>query len=96
VLPKDFRYVAAWDHEVKAAPLARTIRRRSTVFYREPDRAVVALDDRRPHRPPPLPKGGAQRTRGPRRSWPEFDGGGALARRLISREIGKEAIQASA
>lgn len=57
VFPKDFWYVAAWDHEVKQKPLARTICGKPVVLYRKPDRGVVALDDCCPHRLLPLSKG---------------------------------------
>ena len=50
-------YVAAWDAEVDAAPLARTICGTPMVFYRKLDRSVVALRDACPHRLLPLSMG---------------------------------------
>jgi len=50
-------YVAAWDSEVDAAPLARTICGTPMMFYRKLDRSVVAMRDACPHRLLPLSMG---------------------------------------
>jgi len=50
-------YVAAWDHEIGGAPFARTICNERIVFFRKPDRTLVALEDICPHRLAPLSKG---------------------------------------
>jgi vanillate O-demethylase monooxygenase subunit len=50
-------YVAAWDHEVDRAPLARTICGVPTMLYRKLDRGVVAMRDACPHRMLPLSMG---------------------------------------
>lgn len=50
-------YVAAWDHEVDRAPLARTICGEPIVLYRKFDWTVVALRDACPHRLLPLSMG---------------------------------------
>ncbi len=50
-------YVAAWDGEVDAAPLARTICGTPMMFYRKLDRSVVAMRDACPHRLLPLSMG---------------------------------------
>ncbi len=53
-------YVAAWDHEVDKAPLARTILGEPVVIYRKQDGGVVALEDRCCHRRLPLSQGEVQ------------------------------------
>ncbi|MEZ5897807.1 MAG: aromatic ring-hydroxylating dioxygenase subunit alpha [Parvularculaceae bacterium] len=50
-------YVAAWDGEVGAAPIARKICGESIVLYRKTDGGVVALRDACPHRLLPLSMG---------------------------------------
>ncbi len=50
-------YVAAWDHEVGAAPLARTICGEPIVLYRKLAGEPVALRDACPHRLFPLSHG---------------------------------------
>ncbi|PLX35923.1 MAG: Rieske (2Fe-2S) protein [Hyphomicrobiales bacterium] len=50
-------YAVAWDHEIKHAPFGRMICGEKIVFYRKPDRSVVALEDCCPHRLLPLSKG---------------------------------------
>jgi phenylpropionate dioxygenase-like ring-hydroxylating dioxygenase large terminal subunit len=54
---KNQSYVAAWDHEVDRAPLARTICGEPIVLYRKFDWTVVALRDACPHRLLPLSMG---------------------------------------
>jgi nitrite reductase/ring-hydroxylating ferredoxin subunit len=49
-------YMAAWDHEIKQAPFARTICRQPIVFYRQTSGALSAFEDRCPHRLLPLSK----------------------------------------
>jgi len=53
----DAWYVAAWDHELGGAPLARTLLGMPLVLYRAGDGRAVALDDRCCHRRAPLSKG---------------------------------------
>lgn len=50
-------YAAAWDHEITAAPLARTILNEPVVLYRDTQGHVAALEDRCCHRHLPLSKG---------------------------------------
>ena len=50
-------YVAAWDHEVAEAPLARRMFGRPVVLYRRLDGSPVALEDRCCHRNLPLSMG---------------------------------------
>jgi len=50
-------YAAAWDQDIKQGPFARTICNEDIVFYRKPDRTVVALEDMCPHRLLPLLEG---------------------------------------
>lgn len=50
-------YVAAWDHEVGARPLARTICGQQIVLYRKLAGEVVAMRDACPHRLFPLSAG---------------------------------------
>src|ERR1700689_207004 len=50
-------YVAAWDHEIDRAPMARTICGEPIVLYRKFDRTVVAMHDACPHRLLPLSMG---------------------------------------
>ena len=50
-------YAVAWDHEIGAKPIARTICGEPIVFFRRPDRSVVALEDVCPHRLAPLSQG---------------------------------------
>lgn len=53
-------YVAAWAEEIGRQPLARTVLGRRLLFYRTAAGAVVALDDRCPHRSYPLSRGQVQ------------------------------------
>jgi phenylpropionate dioxygenase-like ring-hydroxylating dioxygenase large terminal subunit len=55
--PLNAWYVAAYDVEVKAALLARTICNESMVLFRRKDRSVAALEDACWHRLLPLSKG---------------------------------------
>jgi vanillate O-demethylase monooxygenase subunit len=57
---KNCWYVAAWDHEVGAKPLARTILDRPVVLYRASDGKPVALEDRCVHRQAPLSIGSVE------------------------------------
>ncbi len=50
-------YVAAWDHELGAAPLARRLLDRPVVLYRRSDGRPAALEDRCCHRGAPLSRG---------------------------------------
>jgi len=50
-------YVAAWNHELGDAPLARTIMGEPVVFFRDGDGAPAALEDRCSHRRAPLSNG---------------------------------------
>ena len=51
-------YVAAWSHELEGAgPIGRVIIDEPVVLFRTPDGAVVALEDRCPHRHAPLSLG---------------------------------------
>ena len=50
-------YAAAWDHEIKGQPFARTICGENVVLFRLPDRSLGALEDCCPHRLMPLSKG---------------------------------------
>jgi vanillate O-demethylase monooxygenase subunit len=50
-------YVAAWGHEIGAAPFARTLLGQKVVFFRRSDGTVAALADRCPHRFVPLSRG---------------------------------------
>jgi len=50
-------YAVAWDYEIRQAPFARTICNEEIVFYRKPDRGLVALEDCCPHRLLPLSSG---------------------------------------
>jgi phenylpropionate dioxygenase-like ring-hydroxylating dioxygenase large terminal subunit len=50
-------YVAAWDHEIGRAPLARTILNEPLVLFRRTDGAPVVLADRCCHRGLPLSLG---------------------------------------
>ena len=54
---RNFWYVAAFDREISAAPLARTILGEAIVFWRAGDGGVVAFEDRCPHRRAPLSMG---------------------------------------
>lgn len=54
---REFWYAAAWDHEIKHAPFARTICGESIVFYRQTNGALSAFEDCCPHRLLPLSKG---------------------------------------
>jgi vanillate O-demethylase monooxygenase subunit len=63
MFPKNFWYVAGWDHEIKSQPFARTICGEDIVFYRKADRSLVALEDCCPHRLLPLSKGFVQNDR---------------------------------
>ncbi len=42
---RDFWYAAAWDHEIKHAPFARTICGEPIVFYRQTNSALSAFED---------------------------------------------------
>ena len=42
---RDLWYAAAWDHEIKQAPLARIIRGEPIVFYRQTNSALSAFED---------------------------------------------------
>ncbi|RRJ88257.1 aromatic ring-hydroxylating dioxygenase subunit alpha [Gulosibacter macacae] len=55
--PRNAWYVAAWDHEVTRAPMARTIAKTPMAFYRTQDGRAVALADACWHRLAPLSKG---------------------------------------
>ena len=78
---KNCWYVAAWDHEVTAAPLARTLLCEPVVLYRTEDGTAVALEDRCCHRALPLSMG---KVVGDRLQCGyhglEFDSGGACVR----------------
>lgn len=51
-------YVAAWSHELGSdRPIGRVIADHPVMFYRKADGAVVALEDRCPHRLAPLSRG---------------------------------------
>jgi phenylpropionate dioxygenase-like ring-hydroxylating dioxygenase large terminal subunit len=50
-------YVAAWSHEIGAAPFARRLLGEPVVFFRRSDGKVAALRDRCPHRFVPLSRG---------------------------------------
>lgn len=50
-------YVAGWDAEIDATPMARTICGVPMMFYRKLDRTVVAMRDACPHRMLPLSMG---------------------------------------
>jgi len=51
-------YVAAWSDELDmSGPIGRVIAGEPIVFYRKPDGALVALEDRCPHRHAPLSLG---------------------------------------
>ena len=54
---RNYWYVAAFDREVAEAPLARKILGEASVFWRARDGAVVAMQDRCPHRRAPLSMG---------------------------------------
>jgi vanillate O-demethylase monooxygenase subunit len=55
--PRNYWFVAGWDHEIISQPVARTLCGERVVLYRKPDRSVVALEDCCPHRMLPLSKG---------------------------------------
>lgn len=55
--PPNAWYVAGWDFEVDAAPLARIICGMPVMIYRRLDRTVVAMRDACPHRLLPLSMG---------------------------------------
>ena len=58
MFPRNYWYVAAWDHEVRRQELSRrTICNEPIVFYRREDGAPVALEDRCCHRHMPLSDG---------------------------------------
>jgi len=54
---RNFWYVAAWDHEIAEKPLARTVLNEPIVLYRDEVGALIALEDRCPHRRLPLSMG---------------------------------------
>jgi len=57
MFPRNYWYVAAWDHEVSDCPLDRTILGESVVLYRDTTGAPIALEDRCIHRRLPLSLG---------------------------------------
>ena len=58
MFPRNYWYVAAWDHEVRRQELSRrTICNEPIVFYRTEDGSPVALEDRCCHRHMPLSDG---------------------------------------
>jgi len=58
MFPRNFWYVAAWDHEVRRQELfRRTICNEAVVFYRKEDGTPAALEDRCCHRHMPLSDG---------------------------------------
>jgi vanillate monooxygenase len=63
MFPRNFWYVAAWDHEITQKPFARTICGEDIVFFRKSDRSIVALEDCCPHRLLPLSMGFVQNDR---------------------------------
>ncbi len=82
-------YVAAWDHELGDKPFARTILGEPIALFRGADGAVVALEDRCPHRRAPLSMGKV--IDGGRLQCLyhglEFDGSGACVRAPSQKEI---------
>lgn len=56
-LLKDCWYVAAWSHDVQAAPFSRTIAGIPLVFWRDGNGRAVALEDRCCHRAAALSQG---------------------------------------
>ena len=54
---KNCWYVAAWNHELGDASLARTLLGEPVVFFRDADGAPAALEDRCSHRSAPLSNG---------------------------------------
>jgi vanillate O-demethylase monooxygenase subunit len=50
-------YAAGWSHELKGAPLARTMLDQPLVIYRGAEGSLFALSDRCPHRFAPLSRG---------------------------------------
>ena len=54
---KNCWYVAAWSHEIRCEPMARTLLNLPIVLYRDTKDNVVALDDRCCHRAAPLSLG---------------------------------------
>ena len=50
-------YVAAWSREIGDVPISRTICKIPLVLYRAQSGAIVALDNRCPHRYAPLSRG---------------------------------------
>ena len=57
MFPKNHWYAVAWDHDIKQAPFGRTICNEDMVFFRRPDRSLVALENICPHRLLPLSEG---------------------------------------
>jgi len=57
MFPKNCWYVAAHAHEVTASLFARTLLNQAVIFWRTPDGAIAALEDRCPHRLVPLSTG---------------------------------------
>ena len=53
----DHWYLAAWDDEIGAEPTQRWLLDIPVVFYRKSDGAIVAMEDRCPHRLVPLSMG---------------------------------------
>lgn len=57
---KNAWYCAGWDHQIsqgRASIIQRRIAGEEVVLYRKPDGAVVAMEDRCPHRQAPLSQG---------------------------------------
>ena len=54
---RDSWYVAAWDHEIADAPLARLLLEEPVVLWRTGDGTAVAFEDRCCHRHAPLSVG---------------------------------------
>jgi len=61
---KNTWYVAAWSHEVSSTTLfSRTILNTPVVLWRDGDGAVVALQDRCPHRARRCPRAASKMAR---------------------------------
>jgi phenylpropionate dioxygenase-like ring-hydroxylating dioxygenase large terminal subunit len=56
VFLRNYWYASAWSHEIERRPLSRRLLNEPIVFFRKQDGAVVALEDRCPHRGYPLHK----------------------------------------
>lgn len=57
MFPTNQWYAAVWDRDVGNKPFGRTVCGEQIVFFRKPDRTVVALEDCCPHRLLPLSNG---------------------------------------